>query len=362
MRSIITKSILKLSYQQNIKSFVVLASFRNAYYRPYSISAHLRGKMDFNHLKASSNMLPISMGESYHEDEKLLATVKLLNTRFSKTKLVLADRLQRHDIDESDPVVYKEKENELIKKGDEWLKKNKAALDQINNLEIKRWNDYLTHHAYKDKEKKIDEWYENDSSFQKAVQNSASQFLKRKYNLNIKNFDEKTNPKAKSTINYIKEECAVYLLWFDIEDCPYLLYPNKLNTAMYNLIQRVTSKLDKQLLKPLVIDFKEDKKKINDDEKKILDLKKEIYLEKDVLERFCKKYLNACISTYHEIDSPEESNKFLIKTLLGLGTFIDEVKIGERPSQEDNCDYFIDKHNVGVCGDAPKNKPRGSNQ
>jgi len=328
MRNFLMQSLYKVHYNQAITPFFAAVSYIGMHNRFISIRAHIRGKIDFNQLKASSDMLPISVGQPYHEGEQFFATTRLVNENFSNTKLVLADTLQRHNIDKSDQN-YQKKVDELIKEGDKWLERNKEAIRQVGNIEIKRWNYYLTHKDFESKKFEIDRLYDTDPSFMKAVDSSVSQFLKRKYNLNLKNITEKNHPKAQNCIEYIKEECAVLLLWFDIEKSPYLLYPNKVNPAIHNLIQRKTAKMETPLFTPLLITFKtiKEKERVDLGSQKAFDMVKEINLDKNVLEKFCRRYFSACISTYHDIDSTEDANKFLIKTLVGLSSFLDEVNV-----------------------------------
>jgi tRNA-dependent cyclodipeptide synthase len=290
-----------------------------------SIQAHLRGKIDFSHSKISSVMLPISIGQPYHEGEQFFSTTQLVNKNFKETKIVLADTLQRYNVNGPDD---EKKVAALVKEGDKWLERNKDGIEQINNVETKHWSDYLKHKDFEKKKTEIDQLYDTDSGFRKSVEDTVNHFLKRKYNLSLENITRENSPLAQSCISYIKEECAVFLLWLDIDKSSYLLYPNKVNPAIYNLMQRKTGKIATPLFTPLVIKFKKIKETyVNGLNNTTVNEVKRIHLDKDVLETFCRKYFDASISTYHNIDSPEDANNFLIKTLIGLSSFLKEVKV-----------------------------------
>ncbi len=87
------------------------------------------------YFKDSNCIMPISVGQQLpvHEDNKLLATVKLANKSFKRCTLLIDDVIQRHTL----RIFSNEPENVLlnnaISEGDAWLERNKPI------YEISQW-------------------------------------------------------------------------------------------------------------------------------------------------------------------------------------------------------------------------------
>ena len=59
-------------------------------------TAVLKGETHQKDLKQSACILPISVGQQYHEGDKFAATIELINVTFGECTIVIADTLGRH--------------------------------------------------------------------------------------------------------------------------------------------------------------------------------------------------------------------------------------------------------------------------
>jgi tRNA-dependent cyclodipeptide synthase len=222
--------------------------------------ASLVGYFEGYDLKNCNCLLPISVGQAYHEGGKFTATLKVINSTFGSATIVIADTLQRYREKAKNENLLDEEAYQLaLKEGDNWLKKAKPLLDKFLNIKIKiiRWDDLLQHPLYLDCRKTIDNLYEiQNSSFRGAVHSSVGEFVSRSQRfINNEKFNLESNY-AKLSIEYVKEESAVTLLWQKMGiDFQFLAYPNKLNQAVYNILQAI-HQVDPHLLNSIKINIK----------------------------------------------------------------------------------------------------------
>ncbi len=228
-------------------------------------TAVLKGETRQKDLRQSACILPISVGQQYHEGDKFAATIELINVTFGECTIVIADTLGRHTaLRESTEETNEEVQQKLRKKGDEWIERNNETLKKITiQLKIVRWDEYLQHSKYQTKKEQLDSLYRDDEPFKKAVEGSIEKFLRR-YKQHQDATKHDTDKAFADSLEYVKEECAVLLLWPEIEKSDFLIYPNKLHEAMYNLRRRFIApdNGDSTALQPLVVDFKKVKQSI----------------------------------------------------------------------------------------------------
>ncbi|KPJ68074.1 MAG: hypothetical protein AMJ43_01325 [Coxiella sp. DG_40] len=227
----------------------------------------LKGELNNKDIKQCACILPISVGQKYHENDKFAATIELINSNFGECTIVVADTLARHTSlkeleDDTDETIRQK----LCKKGNEWIDRNAEALKKLTiTHKIVRWDEYLMHQKYQEKRDQVESLYKTDKEFRKAVEGAMAVFLRRFKNQRENkegSFDE--SKAFKHSLEYVKEECAVLLLWPDTEKCDFLIYPNKLHQAMYNLRRRFIApdNGDSTKLQPLVVEFKKVKQSL----------------------------------------------------------------------------------------------------
>jgi tRNA-dependent cyclodipeptide synthase len=219
--------------------------------------AFLKNKNDLNLPENCSAVVPISVGQSYHENEKFEATIEFLKEEFSGiVTIVIADKLQRF----TKALVNKETPDKFLEdtqeEGKKWLSRNETYICQLGDKlkNIIFWGHYLTHVEYEAKKLLVDNLYKYDETFKTAVDDTVKYFIRRHFKS-----QKIYNPEDFEVFysrEYTLEECAVLLLW-PVEKYNLIIYPNKLNQAMYNLLQRFVYRDNPDLLKTTEINFKE---------------------------------------------------------------------------------------------------------
>ena len=96
----------------------------------------------------STCIMPISVGQNLdaHEDIKLSATIKLINSSFKKCTLLIDNSIQRHTM----KIWSNDDEESLYKKalleGKKWSDRNMHIYKKLEiECDIQRWDDWLLH-------------------------------------------------------------------------------------------------------------------------------------------------------------------------------------------------------------------------
>lgn len=236
-----------------------------------------------------SCILPISVGQNYHEGELFLETAEMIAGTFKNVLLVVADSLQRHTIAienniNSDFDNSHECFAHAIKLGEEWLKRNEKAVNILETksvLKILHWEDlrtydtkkniYLTQHytdlystGYEEKQQKLNS---DAVAFCNAVQRTVSGMYMKKHKSQATFFDE-NSIFAKNTLRYVLEETALFDMFINENFMnenfltnPLIAYPSRLNSAMYYVLEKINRGRDFYLLTPITIRINEIKEK-----------------------------------------------------------------------------------------------------
>lgn len=212
----------------------------------------------YNSLTYTTCIMPISVGQEYHEDAKLKACINLVNTKFNECHIVVCDSLQRHTLQIKNPYLQPEELYKIsLELGNAWIDRNKEALAQFSiPYNISRWDSWLENPDYKNAKHTIDTLYETNSAYKKAILETAERFYKRSKNL--KNLLLKKDIFISLSIKYIQEECAVLLLWKKTQS-NFILYPGSINDALYIIHHHLIYLKFPELLIPLRITIKKQK-------------------------------------------------------------------------------------------------------
>ena len=145
-------------------------------------------------------MLLVSVGQSYHEGDKLEAAMALINRySLSTCDIVLADTLQHYNFtmqwDRQKAFTYTRSE------GDQWLQRNTRALQALqSHSKIIRWETLLSLPGYKDYQQAVRMLYESNRVYQQAIDDNVARYLQRKVGY------------AKQLLVQARQYCLAYLL------------------------------------------------------------------------------------------------------------------------------------------------------
>lgn len=155
----------------------------------------------------------ISVGQSYHEGEKLEATLEWAKHRFDRIIICVNDTLQRHNLifsglSEKDAFAQSEAA------GREWIARNRHIIDRLPNAEVHRWEDWRHLPTFEAEHARIKSLYENDSAIRKAIKDEGLAFWQRRQKKTGLREDYRYADFQRNTLNYLIEECAAFSLMF----------------------------------------------------------------------------------------------------------------------------------------------------
>ncbi len=167
-------------------------------------------------LDGKNIVLLISVGQSYHEGDKLLATVTRLNYhKINFCQIMLADSLQRHNSS-----VPNKWESSVIL-GNEWITRNEKYINLLQcDHAIKRWDDFLNDERYSEEKHKIMSMY-------------TSGILNAPFNQTVDKFILRNKIANKNDcLEYIMEESPIILSLSALDDFDHIIYPKKISNAL----------------------------------------------------------------------------------------------------------------------------------
>lgn len=173
-------------------------------------------------LPASSCLLPISVGQGYHEGEKFRATILVVNKHFRDCHVVICDSLQRFTIQFAENLSDSEATRVSLLRGREWLERNRAALDLLSiPHQITKWDDWKSDAAFVRHAQDIERLHAADEMYRQSIIETTTVFARVRQSVTIdKSLAEK----------YIREECAMMSLWIE-QGFEFEVYPTKRRAA-----------------------------------------------------------------------------------------------------------------------------------
>lgn len=179
-------------------------------------------------LRGKSAILLISVGQPYHEGDKLAATIAHLNRcDLAKCTIAVADTLQRHNDASVDP---SEARNRAYDTGTQWLLRNGPIIGALNTYcDILRWDDACADSAYPDWYRAVEQVYTQESSYQAAVDQTVNTFVQRAIK---RQADIDALEVAKRCLDYLLEECPIIMPLWASQGYDFIIYPQPLTAAM----------------------------------------------------------------------------------------------------------------------------------
>jgi hypothetical protein len=178
--------------------------------------------------------LTISVGQSMHEGERLIATVSLVNKAFSHCTIMIDDSIQWHTLSLADPQAAPDALIEAaIAAGDDYLARNKATFARYFTIpyRIIRWRDWHGSLKWQLAIQNMQTAYDSNTVLKQAIDNNVQTFLAR-YEKNQAGDKYDRAHAVKMCTKYLIEECAVMeTFWVEL-GCHYEVYPCGRNEAM----------------------------------------------------------------------------------------------------------------------------------
>lgn len=121
--------------------------------------------------------LEISVGQEYHEGNKLKTATEWARQNFERAVLIVGDTVQGYNIASSKGLDLQTAFDMARVKGDEWLERNREA---IEGLEITRWDDWLAHPHYAANHQAVLSLYESNKTFLQHIDQTIEVFRERR--------------------------------------------------------------------------------------------------------------------------------------------------------------------------------------
>ncbi|HHF7349617.1 TPA: hypothetical protein ACPSKE_002827 [Legionella feeleii] len=203
----------------------------------------------------STCLMPISVGQTIHEGAKFDAVIKLINSSFKRCTILVDDSVQRHTMGIMNHASPEELYRLAVAEGDAWLRRNEAAYNQLTiPYDIMRWDDWYNSTDYIDSHLRVQNEYNSNELYQKAIKANIDDFLTR-YLSRFNQEDVDHERAFRLCLDYLIEECAVMCLWTQ-KDYDFEVYPSGRNKAMAATYEYLIKQEYPNRLKPVALRFK----------------------------------------------------------------------------------------------------------
>jgi tRNA-dependent cyclodipeptide synthase len=160
----------------------------------------------------------ISVGQDYHEGEKLKAAVDWAKHRFEKVVFCVNDTLQRFNLIYLNKISENEAFELSARRGSEWIERNKPIISGIQNVEVIRWEDWKARPEYPRGFLQTEWLYNNNTEFQKSIDDNVEEILSRRRTKDPQTYANDNNQEFSAlSRKYLLEELATFSLMYESE-------------------------------------------------------------------------------------------------------------------------------------------------
>ncbi|MFD7921339.1 tRNA-dependent cyclodipeptide synthase [Streptomyces sp. NPDC059740] len=179
-------------------------------------------------LAGTRAVLLVSVGQRYHEGDKLQATVDLVNrSRFGHVTVAVADTLQRTNYPQLAP---EEAHRHALREGERWLERNDKILGRLAvPSDVLRWDDALQDPAYPALRARVERAYREDPGYQEAVHATIGRFVDRRV---ARDPDTDVARAFDDCLAYLIEECPIIMPLWASQGYDHIIYPQPMTAAM----------------------------------------------------------------------------------------------------------------------------------
>lgn len=196
--------------------------------RQISIRAQLRGSKGIAWDASAKVVLPISIGQSYHEGSKLDATLNLVARRFSSCDILVADTLQRFNAHSEGSY------SKTLHEGNEWIARNQEAIDKYGDVfKVIRWDECTSHPWFMCEYNKLLQSATSDREFSTILEADIARVIGKYPDI------PKENIKS-----YLLEELAVFCSFFIDHHYAFVIYPGS-PPHLFHMLQLSSCKMPK---------------------------------------------------------------------------------------------------------------------
>ncbi|WP_190128069.1 tRNA-dependent cyclodipeptide synthase [Streptomyces mashuensis] len=179
-------------------------------------------------LSGKRAILLVSVGQRYHEGDKLRATVELVNrSGFQQLTVAVADTLQRTNYLRLGP---EDAYARALREGDEWLERNDKLLGRLTVAhDVLRWDEALQDPSYPGFRQRVEQAYAQNPAYREAVHATIGKFIER---LLARDPQADTEVAFRNCLSYLIEECPIIMPMWAHQGYDYVIYPQPMTAAM----------------------------------------------------------------------------------------------------------------------------------
>lgn len=158
--------------------------------------------------------LQISVGQPYHEGDKLAATLDWVRHRFDHVVICVNDTLQRFNFRFEDGLSDEAAFKKAHDAGTAWIERNRHIIETLPSVELHRWEDWKARPEFANAKLTTDAFYQSNREFHEAIQANVTAFWRRQ------NFSEGLTGQyrfaefERYARAYLLEETAVFSMMF----------------------------------------------------------------------------------------------------------------------------------------------------
>ena len=169
----------------------------------------------------------ISVGQPYHEGEKLRSTLDWADHRFNSLVVCVNDTLQRFNYMFEDGMSEDEAFNHSLKLGYQWIERNRPLLESLENVSCYRWEDWRKHQSYQASYDQVLSLYANNKEFREAIDQNVMDFWNRRQSRGGLSDHYRFDRFHIHSRDYLLEETAAFSLMFEEQEAADI-YPGTL--------------------------------------------------------------------------------------------------------------------------------------
>ena len=158
--------------------------------------------------------LQISVGQPYHEDEKMKATFEWVKHRFDKVIICVNDTLQRHNYCFGEGLTDKRATAKADTEGQNWILRHAEEIKQLPNFEVWRWDNWRRRKDYQNQLQHAQKLYRDQKDVHELLDANIKEFWERLCQRDPEMDQSCFEDFAKHSRNYLIEEIAVFFLMF----------------------------------------------------------------------------------------------------------------------------------------------------
>lgn len=161
----------------------------------------------------------VSVGQEYHEGDKLEAITQWGKDRFERIQFCVNDTLQRFNLMFEKGISEEQAFKITASLGKAWIVRNRPIIQKAPQAEIMRWEDWKSRPRYPKGFLQTEWLYQNNEEFKKAIDDNISAIWSRRQKADPHIYTEDKFAAFKSlSKRYLIEEMAAFSLMYSTEE------------------------------------------------------------------------------------------------------------------------------------------------